>query len=63
MVQSLANLPPQDHPPVAVQWAAGERMREHAPGAHWAEQVLETAALQAQMAAFEGKELFLILYD
>jgi len=63
MVQRLADLPPQDHPSVAARWAAEERMREHAPGEHWADQILEIAALQSQMAAFEGKELFLILYD
>jgi hypothetical protein len=63
MVRRLADVAPQDHPALAVQWAASERMRERAADEQWAEQMLERAAFLAQSAAFEGKELFLVIYD
>jgi len=63
MVRRLADVAPQDHPALAVRWAASDRMREHATDEEWAERMLERAAFLAQSAAFEGKELFLVIYD
>jgi hypothetical protein len=63
MVHQLADLPPQDHPALAARWVAGTRMQEQARDGQWAEQMLERTAFQAQSAAFEGKELFLVVYD
>jgi len=61
MVRSLADYPPQDHPALAAQWAACDRFQEQATDEQWAEQMLERVALLAQSAAFDGKELFLVI--
>lgn len=63
IVRSLADVPPQDHPSLASRWAACDRMRDQAADPQWAEMMLERVALLAQSAAYDGKELFLVIYD
>ncbi len=62
LIPLLANLAPQDHPAVATKWAATDQLREEGWSEQDAEQFLARVVYFAQIAAFEGKDVFLCVY-
>ena len=63
LVGFLANIPPEDHASVAARWASADQLREEGWSAEVAEQFVARVVHFAQNAGFEGKEVFLLVYD
>jgi hypothetical protein len=62
LIPPLANLAPQDRASIAAQWAATDQVREEGWSEQDAEQFLARVVHFAQIAAFEGKDVFLCVY-
>jgi hypothetical protein len=62
LIQFLAGLAPQDYSATAVKWAATDQAQEEGWSEIEAEKFLGQIAHFSQMAAFEGKEIFLWIY-
>ena len=63
LVGLLANIPPEDHASVAAKWASSDQLQEEGWSAQVAEQFIARVVHFAQNAGFEGKEVFLLIYD
>jgi len=63
LVGFLANIPPEDHASVASKWASSDQLQEEGWSAQVAEQFVARVVHFAQNAQYEGKEVFLLIYD
>lgn len=59
LIQSLADLAPQDHAAMAAKWASTDPVVDEGWSEQDAEQFLGRLGHYAQTAAFEGKDLYL----
>jgi len=62
LIPLLANIAPQNHGSIAAKWASTDPVREEEWSQQDAEQFLARLVHFAQIAAFEGKEVFLCVY-
>jgi hypothetical protein len=63
LVGFLAGIPPEDHASVAVKWATSDQLQEEGWSAEIAEPFIARVVHFAQNAGYEGKEVFLLIYD
>jgi hypothetical protein len=63
LITSLSNISPPDQASVAARWASTEQAKEGAWSEQDADSFLGRLVPFAQTAAFEGKDLFLWIYD
>jgi len=63
LVDLLANIPPEDNASVAAKWVSSDQLQEEGWSAQVAEQFIARVVHFAQNAGFEGKEVFLLIYD
>jgi hypothetical protein len=63
LIQSLAGLAPQDYTSTAVKWASTEQVREAGWSDLEAEKFLGQVVHFAQIAVFEGKDIYLWVYS
>ena len=63
LIASLAALAPQDYTSVAIKWAATDQAQEDGWSEMDAEKFLGQVAHFAQLATFEGKEVYLWVYS
>ena len=62
LIRILADLAPHDEASIAAKWVSTDPLQEEGWSEQDAEQFLGRVAYYAQTAAFEGKELFLLVY-
>ena len=62
LIAFLAGLAPQDHASIAVRWASTVQLQKEGWSEIDAEKFLGQVAHFAQIAAFEGKDVFLWIY-
>ena len=63
LIASLAGLAPQDYTSAAVKWASTDQAQEEGWSEMDAEKFLGQVAHFAQLATFEGKQVFLWVYS
>ena len=63
LITSLSNIAPPDQSSVAAKWASTDQLREQGWSEEDADGFLGRLVPYAQTAAFEGKALFLWIYD
>ena len=63
LVGILADIPPEDHASVAAKWAASDQLQQEGWSVEVAEQFVARVVHFAQNAGYEGKEVFLLIYD
>jgi hypothetical protein len=63
LVRLLADIPPEDHASAAAKWATSDQLQEDGWPADVAEPFLARVVHFAQNAGYEGKEVFLLIYD
>jgi hypothetical protein len=63
LVTSLSNISPPDQASVAAKWASTDQGKEQAWSEQDADGLLGRLVPFAQTAAYEGKDLFLWIYD
>ena len=63
LVEALANIAPQDQSSISINWASTDRLQEEAWSEQDAEQYLAQLVHFSQTATFEGKVIFLCVYN